>query len=510
MRGIVRARLPACQRGAALLILLALVSVVLTYAVAAGLNRSATGTAQERAQKTAAALAQAKEALIAYAVTYADDPAHARRIPGFLPCPGMETDASKEGVAKSPCDSALVSQLGRLPWRTLDLGPVTDGSGECLWYAVSGTYKSWYNGVTTKPATSNMMNWDTNGQFAVKAGDGTTYLAGSAADNRAVAVIFAPGSVLSGQNRTPDTNAPLCAGNYTAANYLETAAGVNNGVVSATANAIDTFIAAAKNDTFNDQLVYITRADIWNAIKKRTDFNDNLRALTRRAAECVALYGMNNKSGGHNSLDLEDKRLPWARATSLSNYAVNSRYDDANKDRQGRLSYKVDDAKSSTKNSLPGSWLFTTTTYCAYTDAESDWYEHWKDHLFFALAKDHRPDVGRHDADPSCSTCLRVNGAGKYAAVLILAGEKLDGKSRTVAEKSQMSNYLEGRNLSNDPNNGGNSNYEARNPLSTTFNDVIYAIDTSLTIKCYSASSSTMVLAPVAPSSPPGPYAACL
>jgi len=94
--------------------------------------------------------------------------------------------------------------------------------------------------------------------------------------------------------------------------------------------------------------------------------------------------------------------------------------------------------------------------------------------------------------------------------VLILAGEKLDGKSRTVAEKSQMSNYLEGRNLSNDPNNGGNSNYEARNPLSTTFNDVIYAIDTSLTIKCFSASSSTMVFAPVAPSSPPGPYAACL
>ena len=118
MRGIVRARLPACQRGAALLILLALVSVVLTYAVVAGLNRSAAGMAQERAQKTAAALAQAKEALIAYAVTYADNPSHAKRIPGFLPCPDRNVgpgtnpeggaDTGARSVPDVPTRSALL------------------------------------------------------------------------------------------------------------------------------------------------------------------------------------------------------------------------------------------------------------------------------------------------------------------------------------------------------------------------------------------------------------------
>jgi len=53
----------------------------------AGLNRSVGDLARARDLKTYAALAQAKEALIAYAVTYADDPTHAIPVPGFLPCP---------------------------------------------------------------------------------------------------------------------------------------------------------------------------------------------------------------------------------------------------------------------------------------------------------------------------------------------------------------------------------------------------------------------------------------
>jgi hypothetical protein len=77
MRGITRMHLPARQRGAALTILLALVSVVLIYAVVAGLNRSAADIAQARARKTAIALAQAKEAPNAYAMTCTDDLSHA-------------------------------------------------------------------------------------------------------------------------------------------------------------------------------------------------------------------------------------------------------------------------------------------------------------------------------------------------------------------------------------------------------------------------------------------------
>ncbi|HEY5291648.1 MAG TPA: hypothetical protein VIJ43_04975 [Burkholderiales bacterium] len=509
MRGLPRMHLPARQRGAVLLIMLALVSVMFIYVVVAGLNRSAADMAQARAQKTAAALAQAKEALIAFAVTYADDPSHtADLVPGFLPCPELVATASNEGVAASTCGSRLVSQIGRLPWRTLALDALRDGWGECLWYAVSGTYKNNPNGVTTNAATSNMMNWDNNGQFEVMAADGATYLTGAAADNRAVAVIFAPGSALGGQNRTPVANSKACRGNYSAAAYLETAAGYNNSVVSATANAITTFIAGDSSTTFNDRLVYITRADIWNAVKKRSDFQNNLRALTRRAAECVAMYGMNNQLGP----DLADKRLPWASPTSLTNYAVDTLYDDANSDLQGRLSFKVNTSRTSTSNQVSsGTSLFAIAPYCWYTAQELDWYEHWKDHLFYALAWSHRAVLANKPTSSPCTTCLTVNAAGSYAAVMIFAGEKLAGQSRnSLAEKGVMSNYLEGRNLSNDPNAGGNSNYEARNPLTAAFNDIIYPIDTSLpTVKCYSASSSTMVSVPAAPSWPAGPYAAC-
>jgi len=459
--------------------------------------------ARARAQATATALAQAKEALIAYAVTYADDSSRANPVPGFLPCPELAATSNNEGVAASSCGSALVSQLGRLPWRTLGLNAPKDGSGECLWYAVSGTYKNNPNGVTTVATTSNNMNWDTNGQFAVIAGDGVTYLAGAAADKLAVAVIFAPGVPVGGQDRTPVANSRACAGNYSAAAYLDlvTAAGINfnNSVVSATANAITTFIAGDNNSSFNDRLVYITRADIWNAVKKRSDFQNKLRALTRRAAECVAMYGT------YNGFGASDKRLPWASDVSLSNYVVNSRFrDNASNLLSGRLPYRVSVSAPITDNLISSPYyLFAAWpgSYCSYSLSpvnEQVWYDHWKDHLFYAIAKEYRP-VPANKLTRACGTCLTINGAGSYAAVVIFAGEKLSGLSppqsrNTTAERAVITNYLEGRNASNDPNPGGNSDYQAA-AASGSFNDFVYAIDTSLTVSCYDAASGTMMAA---------------
>lgn len=506
MRSDTGTRLQERQRGAALLILLALVTVMLIYAVVAGLNRSAGDLAQARAMKTATTLAQAKEALIAYAVTYPEDPSHtANLVPGFLPCP--DTGSGQEGVAAGSCGSAMVSQLGRLPWRTLNLDALKDGAGECLWYAVSGTYKNNPNGVTTSTSTSNMMNWDNAALFNVMDADGASFLAGSNADNTAVAVILAPGAVVKPagasavQNRSTVAGTSACGGNYTAANYLENASGVDNSVISTSANALSSFVAGKASDTFNDQLTYITRADIWNAIKKRSDFANSLRALTRRAAECVALYGTNNSWG------LGDKRVPWASPISLTNYAVNSRYNDANSDFQGRLSYVVNTSKSATNNTLSGNNLFIVAPYCWYTQQELDWYQNWKDHLWYAVAWSHRPSSGRPTSSP-CTTCLRVNGAGSYAAVVMFAGEKLATQSRsTSGQLGSMANYLEGRNLSNDPNSGGNGNYQV-GAATSTFNDIVYAVDTNLpTVSCYNGTA--MVPVPAAASWPPGPYAAC-
>lgn len=528
MHGRARTRSPAGQRGAALLLLMALIIPVLIYAVVAGLNRSASDLARSRDQATYAALAQAKEALIAYALTYKDthdDPANGTyTVPGYLPCPDLGIPAFGqlyEGTAAGTCDNFLVSSIGRLPWKTLGLEALKDSSGECLWYAVSGTYKNSPNGVLSNvTASNNMMNWDTNGQFKVFDAGGNL-LAGSSEDDQAVAVIFAPGKALAGQDRTPVAGTAGCGGNYNAAAYLETANGVNNSTLVAPSSPglvtdVSSFIAGAASDSFNDKLVYITRADIWNAIKKRSDFSNYLRALTRRATECTAMYGANNSAGTN------DKRLPWAAdlfMSSLDRYAVDRRYRDIRPNLSGRLSYRVSNSDSDTSNLLNTNTdlgysnilLFTEGSYCAYTPAEKIWYDNWKDQLFYALSNNFKPYASWWWPMWYPNDFLKINGAGSYAAVVMFSGEKLAGQQRnTLADKSLIGNYLEGRNAGNHPNGNGDSNYQVA-AASTAFNDFIYAIDANLAVSC---SDATGVMRPVpaaavAPPGNPAAYAAC-
>ncbi len=516
VRNTESAGLPARQRGIALLILLAIIGMAIIFALVAGLNKSVNDLAQARDRRTYAALAQAKAALIAYAVTYKDthdNPGgNSYTVPGYLPCPDLGPPGS-EGVAASTCPlsgpSSLVSVMGKLPWKTLGLDTLRDGSGECLWYAVSGTYKNSPNGVSTNTSTSNMMNWDTNGQFDVMDANGTSFLAGSTADTNAVAVIFAPGSSLSGQNRTtpsawlsPTNRVPACGGNYTASAYLETANGINNSVISGTASALSTFIAGTTSDTFNDKLVYITRADIWNAIKKRSDFNNYLRAMTRLAAECVATYGQYNSNGSW------DVRLPWASNVSLSGssvptYAVDASYDDVSNAMAGRLAYRVNTSASSTGNWLPwfdsNSYLFTNNSYCSYSADQQVWYDNWKDQLFYAVASNFQPSTWWGNIG-YCPTCLKINGGGNYAAVVIFAGDKLTNAAgqiiqprNTASDKGTIGNYLDGSiNPASITANTGGGNYQSA-AASSTFNDIVYAIDNNLNVYCSIAATGAMV-----------------
>ncbi len=505
--------LPARQCGLALLGLIAMISTMVLGVYVAGLNRSAASMAQDRSQRTSIALAQAKEALIAYAVTYKDthDSPPSYTVPGYLPCPDLGPGGATEGQAASTCGASLVSVMGRLPWYTLGLNALKDGADECLWYAVSGTYKNNPNGVGT--TTANMMNWDTKGLFKVKDGNNNT-LAGTTEDDQAVAVILAPGAPLSGQNRTPSAGTAKCGGNYNVDAYLDVASvggtNIDNTYVSPTASQVSTYVAGASSATFNDKIVYITRADIWNAIKKRTDLNNYLRALTRRAAQCVAYYATRN-GGGAN-----DKRLPWAAdeasyITTLDRYAVNRRYRDASGFDAGRLPDRIDTSRNTAPTNLlttytefgyTGYLLFTEKIdYCAYTKEEKIWYDNWKDHLYYGLAAAHRPTSGSSTAACTGSNCLSItNGTNTYsgyAAVVIFAGEKLSGRYRnTLAEKRQMSNYLESTNTS--ANSSGNNVYRGGS-AGTTFNDFVYAIrGSTLAVSCYDAASGTMIAAPSA------------
>ena len=467
------------QQGFALLIFITLLATA-SAALAVKVMNSGSNNQIARDKITAATLAQAKDALIGYAITYGDTHTTSPQVHGYLPCPDTSgTDIGGEGAAAGICGAKDVSSIGRLPWRTLDLSPLRGGDNECLWYAVSGTYKN-------SPETG-LMNWDTNGQLQVYASDGTTLL--TPADNQAVAIIFAPGSASPAQKRA-GTTTPSCGGNYTASNYLDndTVHHIDNANI-----ATGKFIQSHEDRdargniilTVNDRMVFITKQDIWNALQKRRDFLGKLDTMTKLTAECIASFGKKNKTGTPPLADPANKSLPWPARLTLSDYGDIASYDDKNNLFAGRVSYKVNNSQGITHNSTssPFSLLKSDGANCpipADWAAIYPWWDNWKDHLFYAISQNYQP--GNHATSPcDIGTCLSVNGAGKYAAVVMFAGKKLSGKTR--ADKSVVADYLEGRNATDiaDPDSSGNEDYQL-DPAGSTFNDIVYCIKENLDV----------------------------
>lgn len=249
MFGTASRHLPARQRGAALLILLALVTVVITYTIVAGLNRSAGDLTRARDQKTYAALAQAKEALIGYAATYHINLDTYQ--PGALPCPDRnEPGNSAEGTASSPCTSSASLRIGRLPWKTLGLPDLRDASGERLWYALSANF--------VNAPTSTVVNSDNFGDLffnlSVKPPPSSSYTATSLA-NSIVAIVFAPGAVANAQNRDPTNITAL----KSVSNYLE---GKNGDVAND-----DLFETGPASASFNDTLLAVSHSDLFSVVE---------------------------------------------------------------------------------------------------------------------------------------------------------------------------------------------------------------------------------------------------
>ena len=83
----------------------------------------------KKQKQTIRALAQAKRALLGFALTYGD--VKEGQMPGYLPCP----DKTGNGSANPPCSKKGKDVSGQLPWRTLALPPLD------LNYTVSDNYK---------------------------------------------------------------------------------------------------------------------------------------------------------------------------------------------------------------------------------------------------------------------------------------------------------------------------------------------------------------------------------
>lgn len=214
---------PVYQRGQIALITVLLLGLTITVSLFS-LARSRNPTLDDIAQ-TERALSEAREALIAYA---SGRPATNR--PGELPCP----DTNNDGAAEPSC-STLASQIGRLPWATLGIRDLRDGSGERLWYTVSNRFK---NSPAVTPLNSN-----TAGQLTVT---------GNAPANNVIAIVFAPGTVVAGQSRT-------AANINNVTHYLD---GEN-------ANGDTVFSVAAANSGFNDRLLAINSSNFFPAIEMK-------------------------------------------------------------------------------------------------------------------------------------------------------------------------------------------------------------------------------------------------
>ena len=463
------------QRGIIVLMMLVLGALVGVLFFTGVLGNAPTNS--ERDLATRAALAKAKAALIAHAVTYMDS--HPDMPPGFLPCPeidGSGREGSAPGVGPG-CNNVGENALGRLPWFTLGIEPLRDGYNECLWYAVSGNYKN-------NPAPY-VLNWNTNGTLRafLAVPSGTPPPLDSNVLQRAVAVVIAPGPAVGGQSRAITATAPIpdqCGGNRTAANYLETSNSINNAAMAVVGDA--SFVSGVPTATFNDRVITVTAREVWDAIQRRPDFQDRLVRLTQAVAECIANYPQTGATGTVNDL-----RLPWASSPG-SFEREPTYYNDSARLPAGRAPYSVNSSNAQIGRVAWGASTTllgvngATTGKCpaSWTTAVDNWWSHWRDHVFYAVSRNFAPDgQATNTACVPASACITVGGLGPYAAVVMFAGPILANLAPTqirFAEslKYDFANYLEERNRS--ANTGGNNDYQKVSAAAQPFNDILYCI----------------------------------
>lgn len=462
------------QSGAALLLMMLVVIVgaatILVTKLGSNLLRAT------ESAKTQIALSTARDALLDFAISFPDTTPGA---PLQLPCPDIdETGSTLDGESHtSNCGAAGETVIGRLPWRTLGIPAQRDGAGECLWYAVSGEYKS-------ATAISPMINPDSNGQLQLVQSESTQFIEGGTADDRAVAIIFAPRRAMQGQTRQAVSQpGQQCSDDFLASAFLDSdsGTGVSNSFVMPGVN-VDQFVKSISEDgPVNDRLLTIRRDELADLVYGRHDFDTRIRTLTLAVSKCVAAYGLSNPGG------VNDRRLPWPGPVSLGDYRVDAQYDDVTGGiLSGRLADAADDSNASTGNSINRILSdCSTAAVPEWTPAMLNQWRNWKDHFFYYVAESFSPIA---PVPSGCTDCISVNASGQYAAVVIFANRRLPGIAQVrnappldTDTKFRVLNYLEGANASSHPHLAGAVDLEYRAP-DASFNDLLYCVNSSLAV----------------------------
>lgn len=248
----------AATRQSGQTILLMVLMLALGGAFAFFALASPTTGAAERMRRTAQAMGQVKQALIGWSAARAPSFDSSGNLlpnarPGELPCPDINPlDGYEDG-------SCAAGALGKVPWKTLRIPEPLDGEGETLWYAVSTKFRVF--NLSSDPIMS-----DTQGDLTVYQGSTAMTLT-----TRSIAVIIAPGRPLGLQVRGTTSAACAATGttvaqNQCPGNYLDSIGGESN------ADVDRQFILASPAATFNDQMLYLTNADLMPGVEQRVAY----------------------------------------------------------------------------------------------------------------------------------------------------------------------------------------------------------------------------------------------
>lgn len=503
------------QRGSAFILFITVLVLGGLSILLTGLNQ---GIAQktENKEQTIKALADAKAALIGHALSYAET--HLGQPPGYLLCPDQDGD----GDADAPCGSTGESIIGFFPWKTLGLPPLRDGNGDCLWYAVSGTYKN-----SPKQALDN----DTDGLFRIKDYKGNI-LIGKTSLDQAIAVLFSPGIAIytptTTQSRGILGTPTECGSSYATApiraaqNFLEISVagpGLTKTVFDITAGVpqIKTTGSNIGSTTFNDTVLAITPTDfipvyrkmsLWVAEKVRICLNQYTQLPSNVPTKNLKLVswttGMNAYATYYYA-DVTDQifgRIPTPQTASNSSPTPTNL---ANTFASNPNMSKIWAIDPDTNNKV-GAYCFDESQGPTYTAGYWWWWTKWKEQVFISVNTMNTPaPVGGAATRTSNGLSVQqgypvVTASFPASFVVLVGGRRLTyidklGATHTQqrvtdADKSNITNYLEPYYKLNYPSAGQTTGYSEITPSDTVFllhsNSSVYDDIICTQDKCYS------------------------
>lgn len=452
------------QHGAALIASLLFV-VLIGLGAFLAFSRSDAAEA-ERQRKTEQALAEAKAALLGYAVARPLEAGEPNRRLGELPCPDVDGDGDADLNCASPA-----SRLGRLPWRTLGLPDLRDGDGERLWYAVSDIHKMNPRTNCSLPENSGCLNSDAQGSITVRDAGGSIVHNAEPQNpptyGGAIAVVIAPGAILTRQDGTVQVRSTPTATSQPV-NYLDVVHGEDN--ANFADYATNGFIAGPVRNAgsgeiaSNDRIAVLTYEDLMPALERR---------VAREVGRCLDAYAAANQG-----------RYPWAADTNTSAIApvttlggdiVTRVYADTTDRLIGRIPDTLANTQTTGGGSMAANWPAAPACNIA---SNTRWWIHWKLRVFYAVANWYRPGTGTPTLPcEECLTVLKPDGNQVDVRYFVaVAGRRLSAQNRTTdlgilpETLSNPANFLELENAAMFSKPGQTT--ARAGPASATFNDV--------------------------------------